>query len=64
MKARSSGRGEEVMSVTIKLDRREVCKVLLALTAAGQTEDNVEFFAIHGKVKEQLDAWDEKYKDK
>lgn len=52
------------MSVTIKLDRREVCKVLSALTAAAQIEDNVEFFAIHDKVKEQLDAWDEKYKDK
>lgn len=49
-------------TVTIKLDRREVCKVLLALTAAGQAGDNAEFFEIHEKVKAQLDDWDEKRK--
>ena len=48
--------------MTIKLDRREVHKVLLALTAAGQAGDNAEFFEIHEKVKAQLDDWDEKRK--
>ena len=48
--------------MTIKLDRREVCKVLLALTAAGQAGDNAEFVKIHEKVKSQLDDWDTKLK--
>lgn len=60
--ARRERAAEEVKTVTIKLDRREVCKVLSALTAAGQVSDNAEFFEIHEKVKAQLDDWDEKRK--
>lgn len=47
--------------MTLKLDRREVCKVLSALTAAGNASDNTEFYSIHEKLKKQLDEWDEKH---
>ena len=46
--------------MTLTLDRREVCKILSALTAAENVSDNTEFCAIHDKLKKQLDGWDEK----
>ena len=46
--------------MNIKLDRREVCKTLSALTAAGNVSNNAEFFAIHDKLMKQLSDWDEK----
>lgn len=46
--------------MNIKLDRHEVCKVLLALTAVSQEETSKEFPAIHEKIKQQLMEWDEK----
>lgn len=45
----------------VELDRHEVCKMLLALTAAGQASNNAEFFTIHDKLKKQLAEWDEKH---
>ena len=47
--------------MTLKLDRRETCKVLSALTAAGNASDNTEFYHIHEKLKKQLEEWDEKH---
>lgn len=49
--------------MNIKLDRHEVCKVLLALTAVSQEEGtSEEFQAIHEKIRSQLIEWDEKKK--
>lgn len=47
--------------MTLKLDRREVCKVLSALTAAENASGNTEFYTIHEKLKKQLEKWDEKH---
>lgn len=54
-------RNDEI-NMKVELDRSEVCKVLLALTASGQASNNAVFFAIHDKLKKQLAEWDEKHK--
>lgn len=47
--------------MNIKLDRHEVCKVLLALTAVSQEEGTSKAFSeIHDKIKSQLIEWDKK----
>lgn len=50
--------------MNIKLDRYEVCKVLLALTAVESASNNAEYSAIHDKLKKQLEEWDENLKNK
>ncbi len=47
--------------MNIKLDRHEVCKTLLALTAVGFESNNTEFLTIHDKIMKQLKEWDEKH---
>ena len=47
--------------MNIKLDRHEVCKVLLALSVVSQEKGtSKEFLAIHEKLKSQLVEMDKK----
>lgn len=57
----AEGLRTEESGMNIKLDRHEVCKVLLALSAVSQEEGtSKEFPAIHEKIKSQLVEWDKK----
>lgn len=47
--------------MNIKLDRRDVCKVLLALTAVSFSEGaSPEYKRVHDEIKEQLREYDNK----
>ena len=53
-------------TVTLKLTRGEVCKLLIGLTAISQNNpaDRVaRYQAIHTKIKAQLQQHDEKWKE-
>lgn len=54
-------------TVTLKLTRGEVCKLLIGLTAITQNNpaDRVaRYQALHTKIKAQLEAHDQKWKEK
>ena len=42
----------------LKLQRREVCDVLLALTLVSQESEAEKWRTLHDKIKEQLNAFD------
>lgn len=47
-------------TVTLKLQRREVCDLLLALTLISHESDATKWAALHDKVKGILNTFDEK----
>lgn len=53
-------------TVTLKLTRGEVCKLLIALTALTQArpESGTHYQALHALIRSQLDAQDQKWRDK
>lgn len=53
-------------TVTLKLTRGEVCKLLIGLAALTQArpESGTHYQAIHALIRSQLDAHDAKWKEK
>lgn len=48
--------------MTVKMDRRDLCKVLIAIDAVIQDENaSKEYKRIHDELREQLLEWDEKH---
>ena len=48
--------------MTIKIERRELCKLLIAIDIVMQDESiSPEYKIIHEKLREQLLEWDEKH---
>ncbi len=48
-------------TVTIKLKRREVCRMMMACTIVSQIRDSSpEWTELHDKIQEQLYAFDQK----
>lgn len=51
-------------TVSVKMTRRELIKVLLLLDNLDEFADlNPEYKTLHDKLREQLDAWDDKHKE-
>lgn len=53
-------------TVTLKIPRGLVCKLLIALTALTQArpESSTHYQALHALIRSQLDAHDQKWRDK
>lgn len=53
-------------TVTLKIPRGQVCKILIGLTALTQArpESCSQYLAIHALIKSQLEAHDQKWKEK
>lgn len=53
-------------TVTLKLTRGEVCKLLISMTAQyeAEPESRQHLYALHKKIAEQLEVHDKKWEDK
>lgn len=50
-------------TMTVKITRRDMCDILLALTALSIESNNKKWDILHDKLKEELVAFDKKLDD-